>query len=138
MPLNYTAIILATVLQFIVGALWYSLLFGKLWGRIHGFDKLPKAVQQKMAGEMGPFYGVQFVVTLLTSFIFELFIANLPPDWNPFGMAAFFWLGFIVPAQVSAVIFGGTPREWILKKVAVQSGAALLCLEVAAATFHFL
>ena len=138
MPLNYTAIIVATVLQFIVGAIWYSALFGKLWGKIHGFDKLSKEVQQKMMSEMGPYYGVQLFVTLLTSFVFELFIANLPPDWNPFGMAAFFWIGFTVPAQVSAVIFGGTPKEWMVKKIAVQSGAALMCLQVAAATFHFL
>ena len=138
MPLNYTAIIVATVLQFIVGAIWYSALFGKLWGKIHGFDKLSKEVQQKMMSEMGPYYGVQLFVTLLTSFVFELFIANLPPDWNPFGMAAFFWLGFVVPTQVGSVIFGGTPKEWMVKKIAVQSGAALMCLEVAAATFHFL
>ena len=138
MPLNYTAIAVATILQFICGAVWYSFLFGKLWGKIHGFDKLSKAVQQKMMSEMGPYYGIQFFVTIVTTFVLELFMANLPSDWNPYALAGFFWLGFIVPAQVSAVIFGGTERKWIGKKIAIQAGAALVCIEVAATVLHFL
>jgi Protein of unknown function (DUF1761) len=132
MELNYIAILTATILQFICGGLWYSLLFGKLWGRIHGFDKLSKNVQQKMMAQMGPMYGIQFLVTILTTFVLALFIEALPADWNAFGMAGFFWLGFMLPAQVSAVIFGGTEPKWIVKKIAVQSGAALVCLQVAA------
>lgn len=137
MYLNYTAIVIATVLQFIFGAVWYSFLFGKLWGKIHGFDKLSKDVQQKMMKQMGPFYGVQFLITLVTTFVLALFIAALPQDWNAFGMAGFFWLGFVVPTQISAVIFGGTESKWIVKKVAVQAGAALGCLEIAATVLHF-
>lgn len=136
MELNYLAILVATVLQFIVGAIWYSLLFGKLWGRIHGFDKLSKEVQQKMMKAMGPFYGVQFLMTLITTFVLDLFIVYLPQDWNVYAMAGFFWLGFVLPTQVSAVIFGGTESKWIVKKVAVQAGAALVCLEIAATVLH--
>ncbi len=136
MQINYLAILLATVVQFIIGAIWYSVLFGKLWGKIHGFDKLPKEVQQQMMKAMGPFYGLQALMTLLTSFVLAIFITYLP-DWNPYAMAGFFWIGFIVPAQVSAVIFGGTEGKWILKKIAVQAGAALLCLEAAAAIIYF-
>jgi hypothetical protein len=137
MELNFVAILIATVVEFIIGAVWYSLLFGKLWGRIHGFDKLPKATQQKMTKEMGPYYAVQLLMTLLTTCILAIFIAYLPSDWNPYGMAGFFWLGFMVPAQVSSVIFGGTDRKWIIPKIAVQAGAALLCLEAAATILHF-
>ncbi|MGH7204180.1 MAG: DUF1761 domain-containing protein [Candidatus Levyibacteriota bacterium] len=135
MHLNYAAIILATILQFIVGAVWYSALFGKLWGKIHGFDKLPKEVQQKMMKAMGPFYALQALITLITTFVLALFIAYLP-DWNAYAMAGFFWIGFVVPTQISAVIFGGTEKKWIVKKIAVQAGASIVCLEVAAAVLH--
>jgi len=135
MHLNYLAIVLATVAQFIIGAIWYSALFGKLWGRIHGFDKLPKEVQQKMMKAMGPFYGIQAFITLVTSFVLAIFISYLP-EWNAYIMAAFFWIGFVVPTQVSAVIFSGTENKWILKKIAVQAGASILCLEAAAAILH--
>lgn len=136
MQLNYLAIIIATVLQFAFGAFWYSALFGKLWGKIHGFDKLSKEVQEKMMKEMGPFYGLQAFVTLVTTVILAIFI-TYQPEWNAFAMAGFFWLGFVVPTQVSSVIFSNTPKEWMLKKVSVQSGAAFFCYEIAAAVLHF-
>jgi hypothetical protein len=137
MNLNYLAILLATVVQFAIGAVWYSALFGKLWGRIHGFDKLPKETQEKMMKQMGPFYALQVLVTLLTSFVLAIFL-TYQPSWNPYAMAGFFWLGFVVPAQVSAIIFGGTEPKWIVKKLAVQAGCSLLCLEAAAAVLHLL
>jgi hypothetical protein len=137
MELNYLAILIATMAQFGVGYVWFGPLFGGLWGRIHGFDKLPKDTQQKMMKEMGPYYALQFLVTVITTVVLAIFITNLP-DWNPYAMAGFFWLGFTAPAQVSSVIFGGTPKEWISKKVAVQAGGSLVCLEVAATILHFL
>lgn len=135
MQLNYLSIVLATVAQFIIGAIWYSALFGKLWGKIHGFDKLPKEVQQKMVKAMGPFYGIQAFITLVTSFVLAIFISYLP-QWNAYAMAGFFWIGFVVPAQVSAVIFSNTENKWMLKKIGIQAGASILCLEAAAAILH--
>jgi hypothetical protein len=137
MQINYVAIVLATIVQFMIGAVWYSVFFGKLWGKMHGFDKLPKDVQQEMMKSMGPYYMVQAFVTLLTSAALAVLITSLP-EWNPYILAALVWIGFVVPTQVSSVIFGGTPKEWIVKKIAVQVGCILICLEVAAAIISFL
>lgn len=131
MQLNYLAILLATIAQFIIGAIWYMMIFGKLWGKIHGFDKLPKATQQKMMKSMGPYYGLQAFITLVTSVVLALFITYLPM-WNAYAMAALFWIGFVVPTQASAVVFGGTEPKWMVKKTAVMAGASFLCLEAAA------
>jgi hypothetical protein len=137
MEYYFLSILIATVLQFALGAIWYSAFFGKLWGRIHGFDNLSKEIQQKMMKEMGPYYLVQFIVTLVTTTVFFILIVILPSDWNVFVMAGLFWLGFVLPAQVSAAIFGGTESKWLVKKIAVQAGAAFLCLQVAAAVLTF-
>lgn len=137
MHLNYFSVIVATVVMFAIGFVWYGPLFGRLWGKIHGFDKLPKETQQKMMKAMGPFYALQALVTLVTAFILALFITYLP-TWNAYAMAGFFWIGFVVPTQVSSVIFGGTESKWIFTKIAVQAGASLLCLEAAAAAIHFM
>jgi hypothetical protein len=137
MHLNYLAVIVATIVQFAVGAIWYSVLFGKLWGKIHGFDKLSKEVQQKMMKAMGPFYLLQLLVTVITAFVLAIFLTNLP-TWNTYAMAGFFWIGFVVPTQVSAVIFGGTESKWVFPKVAVQAGASLACLEAAATVIHLM
>lgn len=137
MQISYIGILLATVIQFVIGAIWYSLLFGKLWGKIHGFDKLSKSVQQKMMKSMGPFYALQFLLTLVTTIVLDIFIVYLPHDWSQYALAGFFWIGFVIPTQVSAVIFGGTEGKWIVKKVAIQAGASLLCLEAAAIVLHY-
>ncbi len=137
MHLNYLSVLIATIVQFAIGAVWYSVFFGKLWGKIHGFDKLPKETQQKMMKAMGPFYALQAFVTLVTAFVLALFITYLPL-WNAYAMAGFFWLGFVVPTQVSSVIFGGTESKWIFPKIAVQAGASILCLEAAAAVIRLM
>jgi hypothetical protein len=131
MQFDYVTIMLATAAQFIVSAIWYTFLFGRLWGKMHGFDKLPKETQDKMMKGMGPIYGVQFLMTLISSTVLWIFIANLPSDWNAYAMTGFFWLGFVVPTIAGSVLFGGTDPKWIVKKIAVQTGAILLSLEVA-------
>lgn len=130
--MNYLAILVAAVAQFIIGAIWYMPLFGKLWGKIHGMDKVSEEEQKKMMKSMGPFLAVQFLVTLVTTFVLAIFIAY-QPTWNAYAMAGFFWIGFVVPTQVSGVIFGGTNPKWIVAKILIQAGASFVCLEVAAA-----
>lgn len=136
MQINYLAVILATAAQFVVGFVWYGPLFSKLWGKIHGFNKLPKETQKKMMKAMGPFYALQLFVTLVTTVVLAIFLAY-QPTWNAYAMAAFFWIGFVVPTQVSAVIFGGTEGKWVVTKILVMAGGSLACLEVAAAILHW-
>lgn len=129
--INYLAVLLATIVQFALGFVWFGPIFGKLWGEMHGFDKLPKEVQKKMMKAMGSFYSLQALVTLVSSFVLTVFI-TYQPTWNPYGMAFFLWLGFVVPTQVSGVIFGGTESKWIFPKIAVLAGGSLIFLEAAA------
>jgi Protein of unknown function (DUF1761) len=129
---SLTTILIASVAQFIFGAVWYSALFGPLWGRIHGFDKLSKEVQQEMMKSMGPLYFTQFVVTIVTTYVLAMLTDILTPLWSIYELAALLWLGFVLPMQISGVIFGGTEGKWITRKIAVQAGAALGCLMIAA------
>jgi uncharacterized membrane protein len=133
MSLPFVWILVATIAQFACGALWYTVLFGRLWGKIHGFEKYSREEQKKMASGMAPFYAIQLFVTFVTTSVLALFINGFPSEWNVFGIAGFTWIGFVVPTQASAVIFGGTEPRWIVKKIAVMAGASLLCLLVAAA-----
>lgn len=132
MDINYIAVLIATVVQFIIGAIWYMPLFGGLWGRIHGFESHSPEEQAAMRTGMLPLLVVQFIGTLVTSFVFVLLLNGFPADWNRFGLAAFLWIGFVVPTQVAAVIFGGTPPQWIFKKIAVMSLGSLACLQALA------
>ena len=54
MNVNYLAVVLATIAQFVAGAIWYMPLFGELWGKIHGFDKFSIEEQKEMQAKTGP------------------------------------------------------------------------------------
>lgn len=129
--LNIFAVLVATIAQFAVGAIWYMPLFGKLWGEMHCFDKIDKKTQQVMQAKMGLYYGAQLLVTLITTIVLSKLMTALP-SYSPYSLAIMIWIGFVVPTQVSAVIFGGTDPQWIAKKIAVLAGGSLACLIVAA------
>ncbi len=132
MQINYLAIGIATIAQFIIGAIWYMPLFGKLWGKIHGFDAVSPEAQKEMQKKMMPLLVMQFIVTLVTTVVLAIFIAYLPANWNAYALAGFFWIGFVVPTQISAILFGGTKPEWFVTKAMIMAGGSLLCLETAA------
>lgn len=132
MEINYIAVLVATVVQFIIGAIWYMPVFGKLWGRMHDFDTLSPEAQAEAYKKMPPMLVIQFITTLVTTFVLAMFLGALPASWNPYGIAGFIWLGFVLPTQISAVIFGGTKPEWVMKKILVASGGSLVCLLAAA------
>ncbi|HEX7017567.1 MAG TPA: DUF1761 domain-containing protein [Patescibacteria group bacterium] len=138
MSLNIIALIAASVAQFVVGAVWYTFLFGNLWGKMHGFDKLPKSTQEKMMKAMPPIYAVQFVITMIMTGVLAYLMHIVPPTINPYVLAFWLWVGFIVPAQASAALFGGAEEKWVTTKIAVQAGASLLSLEVAALVLQVL
>ncbi len=121
------ALFIGTLTQFVVGAIWYTPLFGKLWGKIHGFDKLDKKTQQKMMSEMGPLFGVQLLVTIITSIVLVVLRTQLP-NYSLVMLTFWIWVGFIVPAHVSGILFSNTKREWMLTKSLVMVGGSFASL----------
>lgn len=131
MEVNLGAVVAATAAMFAVGAFWYMVPFAKKWGEIHGFDKLSAKQQKEMQSKMGPFYGVQILVTFISAYILAHMMMALP-QVSPYQLATWLLLGFVFPAQASAVIFGGTEPKWMLQKIAIMAAEALLHLLVAA------
>ncbi len=132
------AILVATIAQFIFGAIWYMPIFGKLWGKIHGFDQVPKEKQKEIMKDMWIPLVIQFVGTTVTSTVFALLLFGFPPEWNIYGLGFFFWLGFIFPTQVAAVLFGGTQPKWVVTKTAIMAGASLGCMLIISLIFKWM
>ena len=137
MDLNYTAILVASVLQFIVGAIWYTPIFGRTWGKIHDFGNHTPEEQAQMKKNVWKLLLPQFLSTVVTTVVFSVLLMGMPSDWNIYGLAFFFWLGFMVPVQVSAVLFGGTKPGYVIKKILIMAGGALACMITLALTFHY-
>lgn len=138
MDINYVTILVAAAAQFIVGAIWYMPIFGKMWGEIHGFDKVAPEMQKEMQKGMMPLLVVQFVMALVTSAVFGIFVATASTGWNLYALAGHYWLGFAAPMQVSLVVFGGTEPKWVIKKTLIAIGGSLVCFMAMAAVFSFI
>lgn len=131
MDVELKAVVAAAIAMFAVGAVWYMVLFQKPWGEMFGFDKLSKKEQKEMQSQMGPYMALQFVMTLVTAFVLAKLIFMLP-SYSPYMLAEMVWFGFILPTQVSAVIFGGVESKWIMRRIAIMAGGALANVLVAA------
>lgn len=131
MDINWGAVAAATVVMFVVGAFWYMVLFAKQWGEMFGFDKLDKKTQQKMQKAMGPFYGLQLLVTVISAAVLTKFVVLLP-NYSVYTLAFLLWFGLVFPTQVSAVIFGGVEPKWITRRIGIMAGEALAHLLAAA------
>lgn len=127
MQINILAVLAAAVAMFAIGAFWYMVPFANAWATMHGFDKLSETEQKAMASKMGPYYGTQALVTLASAWVLAIFMSELPSvAWLQ--LAFWAWLGFTLPANVSAVIFGGTEGRYITGKIAIMAGGSLVSL----------
>ena len=116
--LNCVAIVVAAVVSFVFGWLWYGPLFGKAWAK-----EMKMSMDQKPpAGVM--IRGMIFMIlgALLTSYVLASNASawhGVMPDAMPamFGfMGGFFtWLGFYLPQQLSGVAWEGKSGKlfWI-------------------------
>jgi hypothetical protein len=69
--LNHLAVLTATVLAFVLGAIWYGPLFGKLWMRETG---ITPEIQAK--GSPAKTYGLAFLWTAVMAYNLAFFIGD--------------------------------------------------------------
>ena len=67
---NWLAVIVATIAYFLLGALWYSVLFGKKWAQLVKIDTGNPDMKKGMGGMMIS----TFVLTLLICFGLEVLV----------------------------------------------------------------
>ena len=130
--INYLAMALVTLTIFALGAVWYSpLMFGKTWMKIMGCEKYTKEELQAMQKKMGKFYLLQFAMTLFTVHVLYNLI-----HWTVGGadglrgiwVALFMWLGFVMPTQVSGVIWGNTEKKWWGRQLKISLSYSLFTM----------
>ena len=129
--INLFAVFAAVIVMFVFGALWYTFPFQKAWARVHGFDKLSTKQQQALMKNMPTVYGGQLVVTIISAFVLTYFISQYP-DVPYYQMAFFLWAGFVMPSQVSAVLFSRTDDKYKLSQIMIMTSEALIRMLVTA------
>ena len=111
--LNWWAILVSTVVAFLIGGIWYGPLFGKAWVAALG----------KTEDELQP-SPTPFIVSAITSLITAVALAAIIKalaitTWvGGLGIGALVGIGFIATAMASDSAFCG----WTLRLFLIQSG----------------
>ena len=104
--INFMAAGVAIILNFILGMVWYTALFGKPWMKEMGYDPNMRPNKKQMLKGMA--------LSILGSFLFVWVLAWTMAGWqfipkakemgalvNGINSAIFIWLGFFVPVHLS-------------------------------------
>ena len=130
--MNYWAILTMTVLSFALGSVWFSTLFGKTWRKIHGAEnKTAEEMKEAMKGSKGLMF-TEFMITLVMNIVLYLFVQITTV---PLLVAFILWLGFVLPATTSGIIWGNDEKRFMFKKIIISSAYRLVVLLVSAYVF---
>jgi len=138
MGINMTAVLVAVVVNFVLGFIWYTPLFGKIWGREMGYDPDEKPEQSVM------FKGMAYMV--VGNFFFAYVLAHNMAAWqyvpgidemstiaSVLNAAIFTWLGFYLPGDLGATVW--EKKSW--KLFGIDTGYHLVSLLVVAGIIGF-
>lgn len=104
--LNYAAILVAGIVNMMLGALWYSpLLFGNIWMKAMKINKS----EMKVDKYMGARYAVAFLMGLLMVYILAHYVSYMEASTASEGAETAFWpwLGFMMPILAGDILWNG-------------------------------
>jgi hypothetical protein len=111
-PVNYLAVVVAALANYVIGSLWYGVIFKNAWQRLSGVSEMKVTALSVILGLVG---------ALLTSYVLlhALFFANQYMKTSGVGaglMVGFFtWIGFIAPVTIGVVTYEKKPFAlWVL------------------------
>ena len=133
LKLNIVAILVAVAVNFVLGFIWYTPLFGKIWGKEMGYDSTVKPDKSVLIKGM--------VFMLIGNFLFAWVFAHNIAAWgfvpgvkemgpmaNAINSAFFTWLGFYFPGHLGATVW--EKKSWTL--FGINAGYNLASLLVVA------
>ena len=123
--INWVALIIATIVNMVVGFVWYSpALFAKEWSKLTGrkMDEMGDGTKGYVITTVGAF--VQAFILLH----FVAYVANFYPTYSDMAVglmtAAWAWLGFVaIPQAVNTIFEGRRKKLW-----AINAGYFLVVL----------
>jgi hypothetical protein len=129
LTVNIPAILVAVVLNFILGFIWYTPLFGKAWGSEMGYNTDIKPDKSVMIRGMlfmviGNFLFAWVLAHNIAAWMFVPGMKEMNPLSNGLMSAIFTWLGFYFPGELGATVW--QKHSW--KLFGINSGYQLSSL----------
>jgi hypothetical protein len=111
---SYLAVVIAAVVSFLFGWLWYGVLFPKAW--VEAVGKTEEELRAQ-GNSPTPFI-IAFIAQLVMAWVLAGVIGHLGPDQVTFRngviSGAFIWLGFVITTLTVNHAFQGAKRELTL------------------------
>jgi len=139
LQINVIAVLVATAATFVLGFVWYTLLFAKPWMREMGYDPNMRPDGKTMAKGIV----ISLIGNFLFAWVFAFYLAGwrlLPGGPSEFGTLPFAlnsalsaWIGFFLPVHLSRVVW--EKHSW--KLFFINSGYHLVATGVVALILAF-
>ena len=105
MKINYPAVLVAAIIHFMIGGVWYGVIFGNKFIQLIGWtpEKLRQVETQSHTKE----YVFAFLSSLVLVYILAHFVQYTKAKSAADGIQTAFWLwlGFVVTTQLATVVF---------------------------------
>ncbi len=137
--INFVAIAVAVVANFILGFLWYAPLFGKRWGKEMGYDmnnkpKTSDFIKGMVFMVIGNFLLAFVLSHNMAAWSFVPETKTMTPMANVMSASIFTWLGFYFPGDLGSVAW--ERKSWTL--FFINTGYHLASLFVVASILTFM
>lgn len=103
---NYIAVLVAAIVNMVIGYIWYGPLFGKVWMRLNKID----ASKMKEANKyMARMYGITYLSAVVIAYVLALLMSStgITTVMDGINFALLIWLGFIATIQLGGWVFEG-------------------------------
>ena len=123
--INWVAVLVAAVVNMIVGSLWYGPIFGRAWKHMMGFtDDMMKSMRlsamQAMVGG--------FITALIMAYVLAYFVViyGAIDMQGAFELAFWIWLGFMATVTAGSFLWENKPFKLFVLNAAEQLVALVL------------
>lgn len=133
-PVSWIGVFAAIIAMTVLGSLWYSIFFGKLWMRLSGHTE--KSMKQAKERGMSRTYFINFIGTLLLVYVLAQLMQYLViTTWADAAMLSVgIWVGFFATTHLNSVLWDGKP--WTL--YFINAGYSLVALILSSIILVFL
>jgi hypothetical protein len=109
MRINYAAVGVAALAYWLLGAVWYGLLFARPFIALMGWT--PEQVAAIQAKGEGASLGVAFVTSFVLAYVLAHFVRFVGAETAATGAVTGFWLfvGFVATSNLETVLFESRP-----------------------------
>ncbi len=117
--INFWAVLIAAIVNIVVGSLWYGPLFGKMWKGLMGFtDESMKSMKLSAAHAMvGGLITALVMAYVLNHFAVLTGVVGLDGAWQ---LAFWIWLGFMMTVSAGSFLWEGKPLKLFLLNAGQQ------------------